>query len=71
MLSAGYWCEEGCHGRIELRQHKGHLFASLHYTTSDLAQTAFVGPTATATAAPRPTPASLRDMTLCQVESTM
>src|SRR5262249_19252173 len=30
MLSIGYWCEGGCQGHIELRQHKGHLFASLH-----------------------------------------
>jgi len=30
MLSVGYWCEQGCRGRIELREHKGHLFASLH-----------------------------------------
>ena len=30
MLSVGYWCEYGCRGRIELREHKGHLFASLH-----------------------------------------
>lgn len=30
MLSIGYWCEEGCRGRIELRGHKGNLFASLH-----------------------------------------
>jgi hypothetical protein len=30
MLSVGYWCEDGCRGRIELREHKGHLFASLH-----------------------------------------
>lgn len=30
MLAVGYWCEEGCQGRIELREHKGHLFASLH-----------------------------------------
>jgi hypothetical protein len=29
MLSIGYQCEHGCQGRIELRQHKGHLFASL------------------------------------------
>ena len=26
MLSVGYWCEGGCRGRIELREHKGHLF---------------------------------------------
>jgi hypothetical protein len=32
MLSIGYWCENGCQGRVELRQHKGHLFASLHET---------------------------------------
>jgi hypothetical protein len=25
----GYWCELGCEGRIELREHKGNLFASL------------------------------------------
>jgi hypothetical protein len=30
MLSVGYQCEDGCRGRIELREHKGHLFASLH-----------------------------------------
>jgi len=30
MLSVGYWREPGCRGRIELREHKGHLFASLH-----------------------------------------
>lgn len=30
MLAVGYWCEEGCRERIELREHKGHLFASLH-----------------------------------------
>lgn len=30
MLSIGYRCEQGCHGRIELREHKGNLFASLH-----------------------------------------
>jgi len=30
MLSIGYWCEDGCQGRIELREHKGNLFASLH-----------------------------------------
>ena len=29
MLSVGYWCEDDCRGRIELREHKGHLFASL------------------------------------------
>jgi hypothetical protein len=29
MLAIGYWCEEGCRGRIELREHKGHLFAGL------------------------------------------
>ncbi len=51
MLSIGYWCEEGCRGRIELRQHKGHIYASLHHTTSDLAQTAFGGPTAPTVAA--------------------
>jgi hypothetical protein len=32
MLSIGYWCENGCCGRIELRQHNGQLFASLHMT---------------------------------------
>jgi hypothetical protein len=30
MLAIAYWCETGCQGHIELRQHKGHLFASLH-----------------------------------------
>jgi len=30
MLAVGYWCEGGCRGRIELREHKGHVFASLH-----------------------------------------
>ena len=30
MLAIGYWCEDGCRGRIELREHKGHLFAGLH-----------------------------------------
>ena len=30
MLAISYWCEEGCRGRIELREHKGHLFAGLH-----------------------------------------
>ena len=30
MLAIGYWCENGCRGRIELREHKGYLFASLH-----------------------------------------
>jgi hypothetical protein len=30
MLSIGYWCEDGCLGHLELRQHKGQLFASLH-----------------------------------------
>jgi hypothetical protein len=30
MLAAGYWCENGCRGRIELREHKGHVYASLH-----------------------------------------
>ncbi len=30
MLAIGYWCENGCHGRIELREHKGYLFATLH-----------------------------------------
>jgi hypothetical protein len=29
MLAVGYWCEAGCRGRIELRQHKGSLFLSL------------------------------------------
>ena len=31
MLSIGYWCEYGCHGRIELRAHKGRLFGGLHH----------------------------------------
>ena len=35
MLAVGYRCEEGCQGRIELREHKGHLFASLHPTMPD------------------------------------
>jgi hypothetical protein len=30
MLSIGYWCEDGCQGHIELRNHKGYLFASVH-----------------------------------------
>jgi hypothetical protein len=30
MLAVGYWCEAGCQGRIELREHKGHVFLSLH-----------------------------------------
>ncbi len=30
MLAIGYWCENGCRGRIDLREHKGYLFASLH-----------------------------------------
>jgi hypothetical protein len=30
MLAIGYWCELGCEGRIELREHKGNLFAGLH-----------------------------------------
>ena len=30
MLSTGHWCENGCQGRIELRGHKGYLYASLH-----------------------------------------
>jgi hypothetical protein len=30
MLAISYWCEEGCRGRIELREHKGYLFAGLH-----------------------------------------
>jgi len=30
MLSVGYWCEDGCQGRFELRDYKGNLFASLH-----------------------------------------
>jgi hypothetical protein len=30
MLAIGYRCENGCHGRIDLREHKGYLFASLH-----------------------------------------
>ena len=30
MLALGYWCENGCEGRLELRNHKGHLFASHH-----------------------------------------
>jgi hypothetical protein len=29
MVALGYWCEAGCRGRIELRQHKGNLFLSL------------------------------------------
>jgi hypothetical protein len=29
MIAVGYWCEAGCRGRIELRQHKGNLFLSL------------------------------------------
>jgi hypothetical protein len=30
MLAVGYWCEAGCQGRIELREHKGCVFLSLH-----------------------------------------
>jgi hypothetical protein len=30
MLAVGYWCEAGCQGRIELREHKGNVFLSLH-----------------------------------------
>jgi hypothetical protein len=30
MLSIGYWCENQCRGRIELRVHKGSLYASIH-----------------------------------------
>jgi hypothetical protein len=30
MLDIGYWCENGCQGRIELREHEGHLYLSLH-----------------------------------------
>jgi hypothetical protein len=30
MLAVGYWCETGCQGRIELREHKGNVFLSLH-----------------------------------------
>jgi hypothetical protein len=30
MPAIGYWCENGCEGRLEIRNHKGHLFASLH-----------------------------------------
>jgi hypothetical protein len=30
MLSIAYWCENQCRGRIELRAHKGNLYASLH-----------------------------------------
>lgn len=30
MLAIGYWCENGCEGRLELRNHKGNLFASHH-----------------------------------------
>ena len=30
MVAVGYWCENGCCGRIELREHKGYLFTSLH-----------------------------------------
>jgi hypothetical protein len=29
MLAVGYWCETGCRGRIELREHKGNVFLSL------------------------------------------
>jgi hypothetical protein len=35
MLAIGYWCEAGCQGRMELREHKGHLFATLHPTTAE------------------------------------
>ena len=31
MLSIGYWCENQCRGRIELRAHKGHTYANLHH----------------------------------------
>jgi hypothetical protein len=30
MLAVGYFCEAGCQGRIELREHKGNVFLSLH-----------------------------------------
>jgi hypothetical protein len=35
MLAIGYWCVEGCRGRIELREHKGHLFATPHAPTGE------------------------------------
>jgi hypothetical protein len=30
MLAVSYWCEDGCIGNVQLRQHKGILYASLH-----------------------------------------
>jgi hypothetical protein len=30
MLAIAYWCENGCLGHVELRQHKGILYAGLH-----------------------------------------
>jgi hypothetical protein len=30
MLAIAYWCENGCLGHLELRQHKGILYASHH-----------------------------------------
>ncbi len=33
MLAITYWCEDGCQGNMQLRQHKGVLYASLHSET--------------------------------------
>jgi hypothetical protein len=30
MVAVSYWCEDGCQGNVQLRQHKGALYASLH-----------------------------------------
>jgi hypothetical protein len=30
MLAIAYWCENGCLGHVQLRQHKGVLYASHH-----------------------------------------
>jgi hypothetical protein len=29
MIAVGYWCEAGCRGRIEFREHKGNVFLGL------------------------------------------
>ena len=36
MLAVGYWCENACRGHIELREHKGHVFESLHSEAAEL-----------------------------------
>lgn len=60
MLAMGYWCESGCRGRIELREHKGHVFASLHSEPAGLphniwsAEADDVDTTATDAEAPAP-----------------